>query len=169
MFRMQDNVPEVYVEESRDFQIFCRAMDSVFSGVKFSTDALIRTSSTADCQTSLLKLLATKLGFFTNKEMTDDVLRGILESFIYLVNLKGSKEAIVGTIRLFQRLLADESLTCDIKFGDDPQLNRTVISTDEKNTIYLEFNSSIENYDILLELLQFVAPTGYTIQCTSTK
>lgn len=37
---MQEMVPEVYCRESRDFQILCRAYDSVLSGVKFDVDTI---------------------------------------------------------------------------------------------------------------------------------
>ena len=42
MFRLQNNVPEVYVDKSRDFQLFCRLYDSCFGGVKFSIDSMSR-------------------------------------------------------------------------------------------------------------------------------
>ena len=40
MFRIQDNVPEVYVEESRDFQLFSRIYDFAFQSCKLRVDSL---------------------------------------------------------------------------------------------------------------------------------
>lgn len=41
MFRIQDNVPEVYINESRDFQLISRLYDILFSGTKYDIDSMV--------------------------------------------------------------------------------------------------------------------------------
>ena len=36
MFRLQENVPEVYVKHSRDFQTFCRIYDVINNSLRFN-------------------------------------------------------------------------------------------------------------------------------------
>ena len=37
MFRVENNVPDVYVQESRDFQLFCKLYDLAFQGSRFQS------------------------------------------------------------------------------------------------------------------------------------
>ena len=41
MFRFQDNIPDVYINESRDFQILSRLSDILFSGLKYDIDSMV--------------------------------------------------------------------------------------------------------------------------------
>ena len=94
MFRLQNNVPDVYVQESRDFQLFCRLYDACFNNVKFSTDSLARSTSTYDCDARLLELLKTKLGLFTAIELDEHELRCLLSSFPTIMRYKGSRRGV---------------------------------------------------------------------------
>ena len=49
VFRIEKNVPEIYVRESRDFQLFCRLYDCVFDGVKFDIDSMLNVLDTHSC------------------------------------------------------------------------------------------------------------------------
>ena len=48
LFRTQDNVPEIYVNESRDFQLLCRLKDVMINGVKYAIDSINHTSNTLE-------------------------------------------------------------------------------------------------------------------------
>ncbi len=150
MFRLQQNVPDVYPQESRDFQIFCRAYDGVFNGVKYGVNSLTHTSNTLECNNSLLSLLANKLGLFTNLNLPDTELRYILSAFPYIIRYKGARISIDYTLRVFQRIA---------RMGD---LEYTVSIDNETRQISIVFNREIINDQLLYELLSYIIPTGYT-------
>jgi hypothetical protein len=152
MFRLQQNVPEGYVQQSRDFQLFCRAYDSLFNGVKYGADSLTHTSSTMECNNALLSLLANKLGLFTNLNLPDVELRYVLCAFPYLIRYKGSYTAIEYTVRVFQRMSRLNNLGYSITIDEDTK------------QISLSFSRDIINDALLYELMSYIIPTGYT--CT---
>lgn len=153
MFRLADNVPEVYVQKSRDFQLFTRLYDSVFNGVKYSTDALQLTLNTKECNQSLLELLKTKLGLFTDVTLTDHELRCVLQAFPTLIRHKGSWQGVDDILNLFQRI--------NLNHGDRGHVNKE--TANDSYEIVLEFNKPLTNDKLLMELLRYVLPTGYTV------
>lgn len=157
MFRLADNVPEVYVQKSRDFQLFTRLYDSVFNGVKYSTDALQLTLNTKECNQSLLELLKTKLGLFSDVTLTDHELRCVLQAFPTLIRHKGSWQGVDDILNLFQRI--------NLNHGDRGHVNKET-ANEENYQIVLEFNQPLNNDKLLMELLRYVLPTGYTVVYT---
>lgn len=164
MFRLQDNVPEVYVQESRDFQLFTRLYDAVFGGVKFSIDSLQNATNTRECNALLLELLKTKLGLYTDLQISDTELRYVLEAFPLIMRYKGSFRAIKYILNLFQRIVKDNSLnySCSIINKDDTILN-------ENYTIKFKFSRNLKYQDLLMELIKLVVPTGYNVTYEITK
>ena len=77
IFRLQDNTPEAYTEDSRDFQLMLRLYDCVNNGVKFYIDSIPDTVNTKKCNAALLDLLKTKLGFFSSIEFQERELRSV--------------------------------------------------------------------------------------------
>lgn len=150
MFRLQQNVPDVYPQQSRDFQIFCRAYDSLFNGVKYGVDSLSHTTNTMECNNSLLGLLANKLGLFTTLNVPDNDLRYILCAFPYLIRYKGSYQAIEYAVRVFQRMAMISNLGYTIYMDT---ANRQIIIT---------FSDNISDDTLLYELMSYILPTGYT-------
>ena len=88
VIRLQNETPEVYTEQSRDFQLLCRVYDCVINSIKFDVDSIKKISSTRDIRATLLPLLQTKLGFFSNSIMSDEALRTILEAFPLIIKKK---------------------------------------------------------------------------------
>ena len=101
MIRLQDKTPEVYCSESRDFQLFCRLYDCVVNGIKFDIDTIPDILDAMTCRSSMLQLLQTKVGFFTNKQLTDDALRYVLTAFPMMVKNKGSLKAVQQAVNVF--------------------------------------------------------------------
>lgn len=154
MFRLAENVPEVYVQKSRDFQLFTRLYDSVFNGVKYSTDTLPQTLNTKECDQSLLELLKTKLGLFSDVSLTDTELRCVLQAFPILIRHKGSWQGVDDILNLFQRM--------NLNHGDRGHVNKD--TANDNYEIVLQFNKPLTNDKLLMELLRYVLPTGYTIK-----
>lgn len=149
MFRLQNNVPEVYVDKSRDFQLFCRLYDSCFAGVKFSIDSMSRLTNTKQCDSSVLELLKTKLGLFSTVEVDATELRYLLQAFPTIMRYKGSKRSVEYIKILYTKMYSNVSVP-EVEYGKDW-------------TLKFIFSEPPKNDKLLLELLQFVLPTGYII------
>lgn len=149
MFRLQNNVPEVYVDKSRDFQLFCRLYDSCFGGVKFSIDSMSRLTNTKQCDSSVLELLKTKLGLFSTVEVDATELRYLLQAFPTIMRYKGSKRSVEYIKILYTKMYSNVSVP-EVEYGKDW-------------TLKFIFSEPPKNDKLLLELLQFVLPTGYII------
>ena len=104
LFKVQNNVPEVYVNQSRDFQLLCRAYDSIVNGVKFDIDSMLSVINTDECNSRLLPLLQTKLGFISDVPATNDALRYVLKAFPHIVKNKGSLKAIQQAVIVFLKI-----------------------------------------------------------------
>ena len=102
--RVQNIVPEVYVNESRDFALLGRLYDCIFQGVKFDIDTMKYATDTYRCSDRILQLLQTKLGFFTDANINGEDLRYILKAFPYIIRNKGSYNAIKEAIYVFLKI-----------------------------------------------------------------
>ncbi len=152
MFRTQDNIPEIYVNESRDFQLFCKAKDLVFGGVKYNIDSLRHTSNTMEMNGSLLPLLKSKVGFFDQDNLSEDELRYLLAAFPYMMKYKGAKKSIAYIINMWLRLY---------------KISGKIVLIDINNidyTINLFINALPKSTYILDKLFKYIVPTGYSLK-----
>lgn len=105
IFRLQNNVPDVYVNKSRDFQIFCRLVDLYFATTKNGADGVLKTLSATTCPDGLLQLLQSKVGYVSyDVTVYSEQLRKILDVFPYLIKQKGTYAGIYKTVGLFLRI-----------------------------------------------------------------
>lgn len=158
MFRTQNNVPEVFPNKSRDFQLFCRLYDVAFSGVKQSINSMMEISNTNTCDSSLLELLSDKLGFFTSVNTDDQELRYILNAFPLIMRYKGSQRALTYTVNLYTRLIAAMTTASEI----------SVTSLNGTYTIEVSSSEKIYNSKLLAELLRYILPAGYSVDYFET-
>ena len=151
MFRVKNNVPDVYVEESRDFQLVSALYDLVIQSNRFSIDSMELTSDTARCNNRLLPLIGTKVGLFKELRVNNYMYRKILTSFPYIMRYKGSLYAIQLVANLFERLM-NTRVSVDVyqEFKD-------------LNTVTLIFEESSPDITLLNTLLDYVKPTGVYI------
>lgn len=149
MFRLQNNVPDIYVNESRDFQLLCRLYDAINNGVKFDIDTIVNLIDPLRANDRLLKLLANRIGFITDKEIEPGLLRYILSAFPWAVKYKGSKMGIklaVSTILKYE----GRGLTSSVSVDSD------------SHTIAIYVQESISNKLALDEFLKYILPCGYS-------
>lgn len=154
--RLQENVPEVYINASRDFQLLCRLYDCMINSVKFSIDGVLRVIDTRLCSNSLLSLLQTKLGFFTEKDFSYDEIRYVLRAFPDIIKYKGSKRGILQAVYVFCKLKHIQTIpNIEIinKQNDKPiyQINIILYATPQDTTL-------------LGEIFRYILPTGYTVR-----
>lgn len=152
MFRVQNNVPDVYINESRDFQLFARLYDLVFQSSRFSIDSLEQVSDTMRCNDALLPLIATKVGFFTDLNLTSRADRLILSAFPYIISYKGSFRGIELVANVFERIM---------------NTNVTVIQDElDKSHVTISFEQYTPDLSLLYPLLEYIRPTGMFIDYT---
>lgn len=150
MFRLQDNVPQIYVEESRDFQLFCRLYDCINNGVKYDIDSMITLLDPMLCNDRVLDLLATKVGFFHNSYIESNILRYIISAFPYILKYKGSKKGIKEAVCTILRAEGQFEI---------PQID---INNNTYNIKIELSKTNIENKKALDEILRYILPIGYT-------
>ena len=157
MFRFQDNVPEVYVDSSRDFQLFCRLLDIIQSSLKYSIDSLQHVTTTNWCNSAVLPLLSSKLGFNSTINITDESLRSILDAFPTLIKYKGSKRGIEYAINIVRRIVHDKSNDVYVDWSkiDDHHLT-------------IEFDTTTFDTTLFEQLLNYIIPCGFTYSVGSS-
>ena len=149
MFRLQNNTPPYYIDESRDFQLLCRLYDCVNAGVRFNINSMKSVLDATKASDALLDLICTKVGFFTNRHFNSEILRYILSAFPYIVKYKGSRRGIELAVWTILKLEGEESKP-DIKIDNDSY------------TINIYTPSVLFNKDALDEILKYIIPVGYT-------
>ena len=148
MFLVENNVPDVYVNESRDFQLVSRLYDLVFQSTRFSIDSMDYISDINKCNDSLLDLIGSKVGFFSSLKLTDSTYRKVLAAFPHIMRHKGSKEGIQLILNLFMHI-TNAKLT--MKETSDPSI------------ITIVFHDYMLNVDLLKALIEYIRPTGLII------
>lgn len=150
MFRVENNVPEVYVQESRDFQLYSRLYDLVFQSARFSIDSMEQVSDTMRCNDKLLPLIADKVGFFTKLNLTTYADRILLSAFPYIIRYKGSLLSIKLVSNVFERIM---NVKVDVE-----------VDLEDKSHLIIKFQNYTPNVDLLYALLEYVRPTGVIIE-----
>ena len=155
MFKLSKNVPEIYVNESRDFQLLCDSFDVVQNSIKFDIDSMLNTAVTTDCSEVYLEFLARKLGFYTKRKYSSSVLRVVLASFPYLVRNKGSNRGIWMAINIFLHAIGSDA-SCYMEVMKDT--SRDIAE------ILIKFSAFSFDTTLLTDLLQYVLPAGYKLK-----
>lgn len=171
MFTIKHNVPDVYVRKSRDFQLMCNTYNVLQMATKFDIDSMLNLTDTRLCNDTVLKLLQTKLGFFTNYEIVGEDLRTLLKSFPYLLRKKGTLTGIKQCIQLFFKII-DKTRAIEVSVvnnstneGTDIDGNR--LNYDITTQVYVvNINILSKKFDITLltEMLKYIIPAGYGLK-----
>ena len=165
MLKIKNNVPDVYVRKSRDFQLLCNTFDCMNMAVKFDIDSIDNLTNTTQCNENTLSLLQNKLGFFSNLNLTGKDLRTILKSFPYLIRNKGTMTGIKQAIQLFLKVIDTDRAT-NIEIVNN-KTSRTALDyniTDVLYVIHINIKNNIVDTTILSELLKYIIPAGYAIE-----
>lgn len=169
MFRLQDNVPNNYIDNSRDFQLFIRILDCLQNATKFDIDTMIYLFDPMRVNSKILDLLCSKVGFYPKRDIDVNTLRYIIAAFPYLIKYKGSikgVEAAVATILNASNTYIRHSIS----------IRNTEIIKDAKNNeqrvpVYSIEISIMGAYDkiALNELLDYIVPIGYKYKTASAE
>ena len=162
-FMLEDNVPCVYTDRSRDFQLLCRIIDIYLCGSINRTANMRNQLDLDNCNEDLLWAIAYMQGFTTKKFVPPAVLRNICKVFPYCIKRKGTAEAVrvaAYAVLSVDRLISGIDVT-PISGGAEYDSS----STQEPYTIYIECNVQSTYQSPYLryldEVLAFILPTGY--------
>ena len=162
LFRLQNNTPPIYTDESRDFQLFCRLYDCINAGMKFDVDQITGILNAFTCRNTLLPLLQTKLGFFTNMTVEDVTLRYILDAFPDLLKKKGSLQGIQQAINVFLKTYGVRTDVVVWKYQEGGEHSYNIKA--DEHTIIISINNSFKNTKVLEELFRYIFPVGFQFQ-----
>lgn len=149
MIKVQESVPGIYYNSSRDFQLLGHLFDLVLNSVKTEADLIFNLPLSVNSDDQLLDLMAFTLGLRLDKsKYTSKQLRAICSIAPKMMRTKGSISAI--------KLLCNALMHADGVEG--------TFEINDKKTGHLDI--SITSYltcrDALQELLPYVVPAGMT-------
>lgn len=147
-FQLDKNVPNRYVEESRDFQLLCHVIDIYLNQAIEKTFDMRFSLDPQQCRAELLPLLARRMGFITSMHIPDNVLRAICSVFPTCIKMKGTIYAV--------RLAAHAILGTDEKIT----LLSVVKDNNVPERIDIITNVTSANLPYLKEVLRFITPPG---------
>lgn len=154
MFRLQENVPEVYVKQSRDFQLFCRVFDTVNNSLRYNALSAQNLLNPLKVSDRLLPLLATRVGFFPKHEYNTYALREVISAFPYIVKYKGSKLGIEMALNVILKIENNYK-------GSLVRINNI------SHTVEIYTETRIKGEDLLRDVLSYILPIGYDINVST--
>lgn len=159
MFVTHQNVPSIYPEKSRDFQLLSALIDVFVNSVRGGANKMSLQLSPELCDERMLSLVATRKGFFTSEYLPAAVQRNILAVFSQLRRMKGSQEALKISARA---ALKAYPLIDSVKVG--------ITNKEGKNKVYEVVIKCVcvDWFDIdercIREVMRYVLPAGYIIK-----
>lgn len=157
IFRTNLNTPEVYSNESRDFQLFGKSLDLITNLINADATAIKYIADTDKIRNILLPLLQTKVGFFSKLNLDYDTLRNLLAVFLTLVKGKGSKKALQQCINAYFKVFNINSTVAVMYFDEEAEAFGRVIG---KNTVVLGVDNAVSNIEALEEFFKYIVPAG---------
>ena len=146
MIKTQNLVPEVYYNESRDFQLLGRLFEVIFNYAYNNAEILSKNVNSIQNNSFLLELLCTSLGFKLKQEYNNDQLNAISTIFLELLKNKGNIKSIKLVVNLILNIMGinDE---VKIEYDDDGILN-----------IFIP--SDVLDLNLFYDLLDYILPAG---------
>lgn len=170
-FKLENNVPEVYVDESRDFQLLCKVIDVFLCGCINRASSIAYQLDLDNCSEDLLWAIAYMQGFTTKEYIPPNVLRNVCRVFPYCIRNKGTDSAIKTAsyaVLSVDRLITGLDVTV-FSESVDQELDTTI----EKYSIYIECNvdsAYLSPYlKYLDEVLSFIVPPGFKVKYSILK
>ena len=155
MIRLQDMTPDVYYNQSRDFQFIGRLFDIVLNAVKTNTDLINECPISDNLDTSLIDLVALTLGFKSKHNYNVRQLKALCTTFLKILKKKGSIESIeLALTTLFQAENVDQ------KFSYDLSEDHTLL------TVFIP--ATLSDINLFKDLLNYILPAGMSTRLVRT-
>lgn len=155
MIKTQNLVPDVYYNESRDFQLFGRAYDITFNYLKTNIDLITNRKDS-----KLLELLLRTVGFQTKRQYNYNDLYILSQNFIDIMRNKGTTEGIDKAIKT---ILHAENIKSKYEIYMEEEDGFKVI------TLYIDADLNSSEVALLEEILDYILPIGTLYSIKSAK
>lgn len=157
-FKTYDNVPDMYVEDSRDFQYISGAYDLIFNYVLNNAVKIISLKSIDRIDASMVSLLCDYLGFSNESNLTINELRYILSNFPTAIKNKGNLEGLkllISSLYLSNSSVNNLDIEIPSTFYDSGDINAYTLSiiADNVQPDKLKINN----------ILKYVKPIGVKV------
>ena len=160
LFKLEENVPDIYVEMSRDFQLLCRVYNILVNSNIITQSKIRQQLNIEQIDDKLLKLLAGRLGFNSDNYIPTEVMRSILLQFPFMIKNKGTK---VGIEQAIKSVIKQTSKVNSVYVSD------ITIATGEIKVIVESDDASAVDMSYLSNVLKYVVPVGYTVNVAASQ
>lgn len=151
-----DRLPEIFLQESRDFQLFARLWNMLFLRKHFKAKSILQILDPMTCPERYLDDLRDRLGFEPMIDIEPSKLRVILKVFPYLIRRKGSMRAVKTAVRVALLLEGKDSRRFDVFIN-------------KREGVIEIFIDEVFDTAILEEIFRHIAPIGFSFTVTATK
>jgi hypothetical protein len=151
MIKIQNLTPQVYYNQSRDFQFIGRLYDLVLNYIKTNSDNLYHLPLNDNVNEQTLSLLATTLGFKMRHEYDSKQLVSLCTVLPKVLKYKGSLKAV---------LIAAQAILSSN--GIKQRLDYTIENGNSKLVLYV--SSYLTNLNLLYDLMDYILPAGMSFE-----
>ena len=148
MINIKDQLPSIYYDASRDFQVLGHLYEVVLNYVKTNADMLYLLPNGIEADTRAIELLAMTLGFKLRRNYDKDQLAALVSIFPQLLKIKGTKNAID---------LAGNAL---VKASGAPGVFDSKI---ENHVLIVHIPIEISDITLFIDLLPYILPSGIRV------
>ncbi len=147
MINIKNQLPDIYYDASRDFQILGHLYEVVLNYVKTNADMLYLLPNGIEEDTRATELLATTLGFKLRRNYDKEQLAALVSIFPQLLKIKGTKRAII---------LAGNALVkaSGVPGAFDCDLNN------KSHILTIKIPIELSDITLFLDLLPYILPFG---------
>lgn len=153
MINIKNQLPSIYYDASRDFQILGHLYEVVLNYVKTNADMLYRLPNELEADTRSTELLATTLGFKLRRNYDKEQLAALVSIFPQLLKIKGTQQAID---------LAGNAL---VKASGVPG---TFSSEIVNNVLIIQIPIELSDITLFIDLLPYILPFGLRVAIVRT-
>lgn len=150
MIDIRKSVPEVYYNQSRDFQAIARSFEVLFNYLKTNADILKGFPFSENFDVKLLTLLAYTIGFESKHNYNTKDLFNLCSTFAELLKNKGSQKSIelaIITLLNAQAIKQEYGIAAD---------------NDDAHNLVITLPYAIQDLVLLEDLFDYILPSGFT-------
>lgn len=155
MIKTKNLVPDVYYQESRDFQLIGRTYEALFNYIKTNADMVGSNPLSENSDDRLLDLLSLTLGFKSKHNYNHDQLRAMCYSLAEILKYKGTKKAIELALKVVMNV---ENVKTQAQIVVDPVAHKV--------TIWVA--NEIGDLNLFYDLLDYILPAGMSFNIYKT-
>ena len=162
MLEIKNKVPSTYYNNSRDFQVLGRTLETLLNYINLNISNMRGTYNPENLDPSLVELALTTLAFDSSHNYQNVDLVKLAQIFKKMMRTKGTKEAINDIIYILLRSQRVEesyyvkinNLTLNLRDIDNADL-------DELYSIDLYLPEKLKDLVLIDDLFDYILPAGY--------